>query len=1037
MKSFQKANNLAGWIVFAIASTVYLLTIEPTASFWDCGEFIATAFKLEVGHPPGAPLFLILGRIVSLFAGNDLSKVPVMINALSAIASGFTILFLFWTITHFARKLLAPDGNFQPAKIILILGSGAVGAMAYTFSDSFWFSAVEGEVYASSSFFTAIVVWAMLKWENAADEKHANRWLILIAYLMGLSIGVHLLNLLAIPSLAFIYYFRKYKPSTKGIILTAIIGMLILGLVQAGVIPWVVILGSYFDLFFVNTLRLPFGSGIIVYAILVITGITAGLYYTRQKNKPLWNTVILCVTFIIIGYSSFAQILIRSAANPPMDENNPENPFTLRSYLDREQYGDRPLLYGQYYTAKYIDQEEGAMTFRVRSDDEKRVLKEKYENKLISKSEYEELIKDQYIEAGRKTIPVYNPEDCTIFPRMFSSQGSHVNAYKEWAGIKGDKTPTFAQNLKFFFAYQVNWMYWRYFMWNFTGRQNDVQGHGNITDGNWISGIPFIDKIFLGPQDKIPPSMTKNKAMNKFYFLPFILGMIGLVYHFSRNKKDSLVVLLLFFFTGLAIVLYLNQTPYQPRERDYAYAGSFYAYAMWIGLGVLAVADFISKKIKISVIASAGIAILLCSSVPFVMGKDGWNDHNRSGRRTSRDFAYDYLNSCAPNAILFTNGDNDTFPLWYAQEVEGIRTDVRVVNLSLLNTDWYIDQMKRKAYDSDPVPFSLTSDKYVQGTRDYIPFYDKKIKDYVPLSDLIDFIGSENPQAKVRTQGGNELNFYPAKKFSIPVDSATVVNNGTVPKDLAGQVVNAVEWEIDKNYLMKADIMILDLLAHNNWKRPVYFAITVGNDSYMNLEDYFQLEGLAYRLVPIKSKTKDGQTGRIYSDITYKNLMEKFKWGGMDNPKVYLDENNLRMTMNFRNNFARLAYTLLGEGKKDSATKVLDRCVEVMPESTVPYNIFMLRIAEMYYRAGAIEKANKIARRLAEVYEQDLNYYFTLKGKFLKSVERDLQQAMAVENELLRISKEARQQELAADIEARVKKLQEAYLGSGAANTEE
>lgn len=1004
MKNFQKINNIFGWLIFTVASTVYILTVEPTTSFWDCGEFIATSFKLQVGHPPGAPLFLMIGRVMALLAGNDLTKVPVMINIFSALVSSATILFLFWSITHLARKIVAPAQDFTTAKLIAIMGSGAIGALAYTFSDSFWFSAVEGEVYATSSFFTAIVFWAILKWENVADEKHADRWIVFIAYLMGLSIGVHLLNLLTIPALAFVYYFRKHKSTPIGITITSVLSIIILATIQYGVIPGLISLAANFDLFFVNTLGLSFGTGIIVYALLLIAAVVWGLYYTTKKNKTIWNTVLLCFSFIVIGYSSFAQIVVRSAANPPMDENDPENPFTLLPYLNREQYGDRPLFYGQYYTAKYIDQKEGDMNY------------------------VKDTAHKKYQEAGRKVIPVYDPKESTFFPRMFSNQGNHISAYKEWAGIKGDKKPTFAQNMKFFFSYQVGFMYWRYFMWNFVGRQNDIQGHGNVTDGNWLSGIKVIDKTFLGPQDKLPKSMTDNKAMNKFYFLPFILGLIGMFFHFNKHNKDAFVVLLLFFFTGLAIVLYLNQTPYQPRERDYAYSGSFYVFAIWIGLGVLAVINLLQKKM--TAVTSGIIATLVCGIVPFVMGKDGWDDHDRSGRYTARDFAYDYLDSCAPNAILFTNGDNDTFPLWYAQEVEGIRTDVRVINLSLLNTDWYIDQMKRKAYNSDPVPFSLTNDKYMQGTRDYLPYYDRNIKEAVNVKDLMDFIGSDDPQAKVRTQGGGELNYFPTKKFRIPVDSATVLSNGTVPKEFSNQIVPAVEWELskDKNYIMKADMMILDLLAHNNWKRPIYFAITVGAEGYMGLEDYFQLEGLAYHLVPVKSKSPDGQIGHVATNLMYDKLMNKFKWGGMENPKIYLDENNLRMTMNFRNNFARLAGALLEEGKKDSAVKVLDRCLEIMPQKTVPYNIFMLRVAEMYYRLGANEKGNLVTKRLADVYEGDLNYYFSLKGKQAKTVERDMQQGMAVMQELTRMAKEANQKDIVTNLEARFKKLQDIYV---------
>ncbi len=1022
INQYSKINNIVGWIIFIIASFVYISTVEPTASFWDCGEFIASAFKLQVGHPSGAPLFLMLARILMLVKGNDVTQVAYMVNILSALMSAFTILFLFWTITALAKKITMKSGDLTDGKLIAVIGSGVVGALAFTFSDSFWFSAVEGEVYASSSFFTAIVFWAILKWERVADEKHSYRWIILIAYLMGLSIGVHLLNLLAIPALCFVYYFKKYPTTKKGVLVTFVLSIIILGIVQVGVIPGIIKLAAVFDLFFVNTLGMPFNSGVIFYAMLVLGGTVWGLYYTVKKNKPVLNTILLCFSVIVIGYSSYAQIIIRSLANTPMDENNPENVFTFLSYLNREQYGDRPLSYGQYYTAKYIDNKEGEMTYA----------------KLPGK--------DKYIETGRKQIPIYDPAECTVFPRMYSNQANHVKAYQSWAGVKEGKKPTFAQNLKFFFTYQVGFMYLRYFAWNFVGRQNDIQGEGNITEGNWMSGIKFIDQMHLGPQDKLPHSMTDNKAMNKFYFLPLILGLIGLFFHFKSDNNDAWIVMLLFFFTGLAIVVYLNGTPYQPRERDYAYAGSYYAFAIWIGLGVLGLFEFLKDKIPSAKTAAITVT-LIGLSVPYVMAKNGWDDHDRSHRYTARDFAYDYLNSCEKNAILFTNGDNDTFPLWYAQEVEGIRTDVRVVNLSLLNTDWYIDQLKRKAYDSEPVPFSLSADKYVQGVRDYVPFYDRELKEAVNLNDLIEFIGSDDPQAKVKTQGGSEMNYYPSKKFRLNVDTVEVVKNGTVAPEDAKDVVSSIEWTVDRNYLMKADIMILDLLAHNNWKRPVYFAITVGNESYMNLEEYFQLEGLAYRLVPVKPKpSMDGQTGRVKTDMMYNNLMNKFVWGGMDNPEVYLDENNLRMTMNFRNNFARLAEQLLIQGRRDSAIAVLDKCLKVMPDKTVPYNIFSLRIAEMYYKVGMgrrsadgqadavktaeINKANVIVKKLADLFEGNLNYYFSLKGDYRKSIERDLDQGMAVMQELLRMAKQAEQKELVKDIEARFKKLQEVYTRS-------
>ncbi len=1028
MEQFKKYNNILGWFAFLVALIVYTSTLEATASFWDCGEFIAASYKLQVGHPPGAPLFLMIAKVFMLFAGSNVEKLPVMVNFLSGLASAFGILFLFWTITHLARKVMAPKGEFSISNMIVIFGSGLIGAIAFTFSDSYWFSAVEGEVYAMSMFFTSITFWAMLKWEDQADSPHADKWLVFIGYLVGLSIGVHLLSLLSIPALALIYYFRKTQKTTAwGIAKTFLLGCLILGAIFIVIIPGVVSLGAKFDLLFVNTLGLPFGSGVIFYALLTVALIVYGLIYTKRHNKPGWNTVILSFAFILVGYLSFAQIVIRSAANPPMDENNPENVFSFLSYLNREQYGDRPIVYGQYYTAKVTEYSEGAMTYaKVKGS-------------------------DKYVETGAKSSPVYDPADCTIFPRMYSNQGGHIDRYKAWAGIQGDQKPTFGQNLKFFFSYQIGHMYWRYFMWNFSGRQSDVQGMGGINEGNWITGIPFIDQVRLGEQSKLPDSITQNGAYNRFFLLPFLLGIIGLVWHYKKNNRDFWIVMMFFLFTGIVNLLYLNQPPMEPRERDYSLVGSFYAYAIWIGLGVAGTARFMRRITTER--NSAIFASVVWLIVPALMAKDGWDDHNRSKRKTSHDFAYNYLNSCAPNAILFTNGDNDTFPLWYIQDVEGVRTDVRVVNLSLLNTDWYINQMKAKAYDSDPVPFSLTEEKYMAGNRDYVPFIpDPKVKNYINLRDLIDFVASDDPMRQRQTQGGQMINFFPTNQFRIPVDVRKVLANGTIPKDKDTLVLPAIEWKLEKSYVLKNELMILDLLATNEWNRPIYFAITVGSDSYMGLDEYFSLEGLAYRLIPVRGVADNqGQRGTVNTAVMYDNMMNKFKWGNMDKPGVYLDENNQRMTMNFRNNFARLAQSLLDEGRRDSAIKVLDKCVEVMPQDNVPYNIFMIRVVENYYEAASynkltgrlneqgipervrmndtqtFDKGNALARKMAAVFENDLDYYFSLSMKDAQVFDRDMQQGMAVINELRRMAKDKKQTALASELESTYKRLEDAY----------
>ncbi len=1024
--SYKKINTLAGWVIFLIAATVYLSTIEPTASFWDCGEYISTAYKLEVGHPPGAPLFNLIGRFFTLFS--DEHGAALMINAMNGICSAFTILFLFWTITAFAKKIALQSGELNPAKILTIMGSGIVGSLAYTFSDSFWFSAVEGEVYAMSSFFTAIVFWAILKWEEVADEPHSLRWIILIAFLMGLSIGVHLLNLLAIPAIVFVYYFKRYKITRNGFILTSIISVVTLGVVQAGIIPGIVSWAAKFELFFVNSLGMPFNSGTIFYFLLVVSASAWGLWYTTKKNKPALNTGILAITMLLIGYSSFFTLVIRSQANTPMDENNPENAINLLSYLNREQYGDWPILYGQYYNAPL----DPAQPYK---DGNPTYTKDEKAGKYV-------ITQDK-----KNSIPNYDKRFCTIFPRMHSDQRNHVSGYRDWADIKGTpvtttdqngeaKTlmkPTFGENLTFFFRYQLGHMYARYFMWNFVGRQNDIQGHGGVLKGNWLSGIAPIDAVRLGPQENLPSSMTSNKGYNRFYFLPLILGLVGLFFHFKKDKLDGFIVFLLFVLTGVAIIVYLNNTPYQPRERDYGYVGSFYAFAIWIGLGVFAIADVLSKKVSSNIATVVAIIIGLFSA-PVLMAKEGWDDHDRSDRYTARDFAANYLNSCAPNAILFTNGDNDTFPLWYAQEVEGIRTDVRVVNLSLSNTDWYIEQMRRKAYDSDPIPLTLKEEQYRQGTRDYVPVYYNPniISDstrYYNVKQLMEFVGSEDPQAKIQTQSGMELSYLPTDKVLIPVDSALVVGNGTVPKGMESMVLKAMPWKINKQYLMKNDLMIMDIISTNNWKRPIYFAVTVGDDAYMNLEPYFQLEGLAYRLVPMRMQTFDGQTGKANTDIMYENMMNKFKWGGMSNDGIYMDENNLRMTMNLRNNFARLAEALIAEGKNDKARKVIDRCMQEMPRKNIPYNYFMLPIAEVYYKLGMNKEADALLKDIADIYEEDLTYYFRFKGKLAESIDTERQQAMAVMQRLGQVARMNKQEKLANELDARFKKLTTSYPG--------
>ncbi len=925
MRTYRRLNLITGWTTFLVAAVVYLLTIEPTASFWDCGEFIATAFKMEVGHPPGAPLFMILGHFFTLFAGGDLSKVAVTMNVLSALASAFTILFLFWSITHLVKKLVVKGEEITTANMIAIFGSGLVGALAYTFSDTFWFSAVEAEVYATSSLFTAVVFWAMLKWEDVADEPHSNRWIILIAYLMGLSVGVHLLNLLAIPALVMIYYFRKYKPSAKGVIASLAISVIMLLFILYVIIPGVPFLASRFELLFVNGFKLPFNSGVLFSFALILGLLIWGLYYTYNHNKLFWNTVITATLVLVIGYSSYAVIVIRSIANTPLDESNPETVFDLKSYLNREQYGDRPLVYGPYFNARPEALKDGKTKY---------YAADKHYIKTSSENEYE-----------------YNSQFKGFFPRMWSNQPKHASEYVYWGKLDESKLydykrdskgnpvtgpmgqvaydknrpiakPTFGQNLRFFFDYQVGYMYLRYFMWNFAGRQNDIQGSGELTKGNWISGIKFIDNARLGPQEDLPGIYKNNKAHNKYYLLPLLLGIAGLIYQYKRGNKDFWLVALLFILTGFAIVVYLNQYPLQPRERDYAYAGSFYAFAIWIGIGVAALSEWLSKK-RSSVLIPATVTLATLVFVPGLMAQQNWDDHSRAHRYTARTFAYNFLSSCKPNAIIFTNGDNDTFPLWYIQEVEHFRTDVRVVNLSYLTADWYIEQMKQKMYDSDPLPIAMTKDQFIQGKRDYAvlvetagvlirqkyesnkekyenqinklfddalklvkksalpvnyqkdytaflnlrdnmdplklysyvrtfvnPEVSKKINiddvamtsisseleviirqidaDYVPLKDAMDFLASDDPRFK------DGQYFIPAKKFIIPVDTATLAD-WVIPGYLKGTPVSDVRFRLNDEVLYKNLITMMDIFANNNWVRPVYYSTTVSGDNFLNL----------------------------------------------------------------------------------------------------------------------------------------------------------------------------------------------------------
>jgi hypothetical protein len=1062
VRNYKLINNITGWVAFAIAAFTYLTTIEPTTSLWDCSEFITSSFKLEVGHPPGNPVFMIMARFFTLFAGGNVSKVASMVNSMSALASAFAILFLFWSITHLAKKILIKDDNdYTSGRIIAVMAAGIVGAIAYCFSDSFWFSAVEAIVFASSGFFTALVFWAILKWEEVADKEHADRWIILIAFLIGLSIEVHLLNLLTIPAIGLVYYFRKFEFSWKGFIIAMVSSVIILALLMYGIRPGIVTISSKFDLFFVNSLGLPIKSGIlfhmalvilffvlairstfndsnfkktaflsfgalfltgvwvlsesIVFNILIIILLAGFVWYISGKSKIILNTALTVVMVILIGFSSNAIIVIRASANPPLNENNPSDPFNLLYFLNREQYGERPLFKGPYFNAPRIGSKDGKPRYN-------------YVN-----GKYEITSHDVVIE--------YDPRFVTLFPRMWSEESDHAQEYQVWSKMKGVpiqvtdqsgekkiiRKPTFFENLRFMFSYQINYMYFRYFMWNFSGKQNDTQGTGGSVNGNWITGIKFLDEPRIGSSD-MPADMKNEPSRNVYYLLPFLLGIIGMLYQYKKDNKNWWVVLLLFFMTGLAIILYLNQYPNQPRERDYAYAGSFYFFAIWIGIGVLAVFEGFAKLVKENI--AAPVAGLICFfAVPVIMGSQNWDDHDRSGRYLARDVAFNYLNSCAPDAILFTNGDNDTFPLWYAQEVEGKRTDVRICNLMLLNTDWYIDEMKVKSHDSDPLPITLPNKKYFEGVNNQV-FIIEKSKDPVDISTIIEWVKSENKATKVQISETEELDNIPSRTIRIPVDATKVIASGAVKPEDAGKIVPYIDIKLKGNSIMKSQLLVLDILAHNDWKRPIYFITGYHNDA-LGLEEYFQLEGLAYRLVPIKSENKSWlRYGRIDTDILYNNMMNKFAWGGAKEKGVDIDYNHKRtlLVVKARYNYARLATALASEGKNEKAISVLDYCMETFPVEKISYDMYVPSIIEAYVAAGAIDKATELTRNLSNYYFEKLDYYLRQKPDILASAEYEVQSAIQFTSQAATACKNGGKTELADEISNKLESYYTKYV---------
>ncbi len=1266
---YKRLNTIVGWMVFLFATSVYIMTLEPTTSLWDCGEYITTAYKLEVGHPPGAPLFMMLGRLFTVFA--DADSAAYMVNAMSALSSSFTILFLFWTITMIGKRIvLSPSSVFgandtTPKKSVgrsltqaeqwAILGSGLIGAVAYTFTDSFWFSAVEGEVYAMSSFFTAIVIWAIFKWDNEVQDQewypenaaiqavNPNRWLIFIFFMVGLSIGVHLLNLLCIPAIAYVIYFRKYKNITPmGFIVTGLIGIVTLGIVQAVLIPRTIQIAGWFERFFVNSLGMPFNAGTFFFFIFMTAIIVGLLMYSKRKKLPILNTSTWALSMIFIGYSCFAMIVIRSNANTPLDENDPENLVSLESYLKREQYGDWPILYGEYFTAEMNPRTEWADRSDVyhrlyvvvsRTGKDLKGFKHKAEAEEFVKTNGGEIVEKYLLTfEGANGKPTYDPEHCTFFPRMYSQDERHIQGYKSWSGHQGNRKPTMGENLSYFGGYQVDWMYWRYFMWNFSGRQWDEQGYGGARDGNWISGLNFIDKHHIGNQiadaevekylvkdssgstlktftseieattylttnlegkgsvekwDNVitPAFIRENESHNKFYMLPLILGLIGFIFMLMKASKEWWIVMLLFMLTGFAIIIYLNQKPTEPRERDYAYAASFYAFSIFIGLGVLALYQayktMIWKELAMMVAPLVGLGIifsvadttlslsmlyvsfviaaafalmialrkvlsnethgaltstLLALPIPIMMGITGWDDHDRSDRYTARDLAYNYLISCDDNAVIFTNGDNDTFPLWYLQEVEGVKTSVRVCNLSLLNTDWYTEQMTRKAYDSEPLPISFTEDQYRQnGNRDYMyvlstneltmndaevpqkwkDIINKKIEfnpdlfkpafanacdslynmlsrtqfaskepellaklpsfdttgtyfefrnlifnllqkgqtNYgmvendlyavqqimLDLNDAFDYLPADytmawlRDDANIENRGGGSVFFMPTKGLTVNVNKENVMKTGMVSEADAHRIQDKIQWKIPRQSIFKADLMILDIVAHFDWARPIYFASSAERSTYLGLDQFFYSEGLVYKLVPFKitPNRNPNSLGEINKAKLYENLLTTFKWGNMEDDDVLVDYYTRRLTNNYRVQFSVLADAYLEEYElqqgrvtgftqmltapgdssmviqtpignfkksdlpaeieksealmadaKQKIKEVLDRSMLVMPEYNIHFDKVFPSYVSTYYAAGHEETAQLLTLKMMAIFDEEINYYISIDPSF-------------------------------------------------------
>jgi hypothetical protein len=982
--NFKKINTVSGWIVCAIACTVYIITRQPTVSFWDCGEFTPCAYKLQISHAPGAPMFILLGRLfIILFSGSwdAVTANPhaaIQVNLLSSLSSGFAILFLFWTITHLARKLMTTKGEvLSTEKTIAIIGAGAVGALAFAFSDSFWFSAVEAIVFGVSPLFIAMSFWTILKWEEHADEPGSDRWIVLLAYIIGLSIGVHLLSLLSIPAIVMTYYFRRFRFSRKGMLLAFLIACVLTGVVQVLIIQDIIKVMGWFELQFVNSLGMPFNSGCYFFILLLVALIVWGIRWGKKHAKYYLQLGLYCFAFILLGYSPYAVILIRANAEPAVNMQNVNNPIELVAYLDRSQYGEWPIISGADFTAKPINQEETGNIY--------------YKNETTGKYEV----------VGKKQKLDYDPADIHMFPRMWDTDNTqgHVDYYKSFGGLADGESPTTGDNIRWLWNYQFNWMYWRYFMWNFAGRQNDLQGIGNPRDGNWITGIPFYDNLRLGDQSRMPDSLRQNKAHTTLFLFPLLLGVLGLVFQWRRDKAGAVVVFLLYFFTGIAIVLYLNQAGPQPRERDYSYVGSFYAFSIWIGLGVLFVYDWL-KRSKLAGLQAAGLSLTACMlAVPVLMISQEWKAHDRSHKTLAKDAAADYLNSCAPQSILFSGGDNDTYPLWYDQEVENIRPDVRVVVTSLLGTDWMINQLRRKINESDPIAMSWSPDKYLGDNRNYVPFSDQgKVPKgaYMDLNDAMAFMGSDSNQ--LETQSGERINYFPTHNFSIPVDKQTVIANGTVAAKDSARIPDKLDFTVSGNNLFKNDLAELNIIAANKWKRPIAFTEPYA----LGLNNWLRDDGLAYRLMPLNP---DADRSNVNADTMYRNLMTRFKFGGAENPDMYFDENGRRILLSIRNAFSVLGQSLASGGRKDSALKVLNYGYTMLNPTTLAYGATSaynqqdgaaLQYAFAYYMAGDPVKGRQIADAVMRDCHQQVDYYNSLSDTQAADFSRDLQTARQI-----------------------------------------